>query len=277
MRAQPPNADRPPAAEWMNPKEISARLENKYKPVIDAVKAKGLHYVISEDAATLKSVEAEFGGGFAFALWAVDFNLAAMARGVDRVANIAGRPYSNRLFWVPHSTQADNVPEPQARAPFAAAALVADFIGKDTQAAVVQVPLDQDFVSAYAAYDAADSARPLRVALVNNKLWNGSGSGGDDDQRPSASFKVPAAGATRVRVRSLHAEMGAAAMGFDYCHVTDGCTGNHNVTWAGEQWSYTVDQGHGHGDTVEDTLQPDDSGFVTVSVPDSEAAILFFD
>ncbi|ETS78543.1 hypothetical protein PFICI_10605 [Pestalotiopsis fici W106-1] len=257
-------------ARMLNHYTITNRLAN-YSESIQASKAMGLPYYIDEDAAVLGGAPPQFQSGFGYALWAVDFNLLCMTRGVARVNNLAGRPSASRQFWVPDDSAVDTNTGPQVRAPFPAAAYVADFIGAEGDTAVQEIDLGEDrpYLSAYSAYDNASGAL-LRLALVNLRLYNGTLGG----ERGSEDFNVTLpAGVTSVTVRRLHADLGAAAQGFDYAGPT------HNVSWAGEQWSYSVDLGKGHyttGSPVMETINVDD-GVATVNVLNSEAVIVYID
>ncbi|KAK8124773.1 glycoside hydrolase family 79 protein [Apiospora kogelbergensis] len=248
---------------------ITERLQTRYGASIAKSREAGLPFVMSETAAVLGGAPLTFMSGFGYGLWAVDFGLACMARGVSRVANLAGRPVAGRVFWVPDETGGAKNPGPQVRAPYPAAIFLADFVGK-TPGAVKELDLgvkDHPYLSAYAMYDAQQGGKLGRVALVNMRLYNGTRTPGD--KRGVETFRVPVPqGVQSVKVRRLHADHGAAAMGFDFGGR------EHNVTWAGQQWSYSVDQGKGHGKVVEDEVKVQD-GVAAVNVPDSEAVIVF--
>ncbi|KAF3002208.1 hypothetical protein E8E14_000848 [Neopestalotiopsis sp. 37M] len=258
-------------ATMLNHYRISERLAN-YSESIAASKALGLPYYIDEDAAVLGGAPPQFQSGFGYALWAVDFNLLCMTQGVARVNNLAGRPSASRQFWVPDDSAADTNTGPQVRAPFPAAAYVADFIGIEGDTAVQKISLGDDhpYLSAYAAYDGASGVLQ-RLALVNLRLYNGTlGSG----QRGSEDFNITLpADVASITVQRLHADLGAAAQGFDYAGPT------HNVSWAGEQWSYALDYGKGHyttGSPVTETVNVT-NGIATVNVLNSEAVVVFID
>ncbi|KAH8881953.1 hypothetical protein GQ53DRAFT_772850 [Thozetella sp. PMI_491] len=232
-------------------------------------------YIISEWGDTLNG-PINFTTCFGAALWVIDFDLLAMTRGVARVAHTQG-PYTSHSLWVP-AQQANGVNKgpPQVRPVFAATAFVADFIGNTTSPGhVAELSIGgnrSDFVGAYAIYEntqASTSPGPSRVALLNMKLWNLKG--GADAARGHVTYVLPVtkSGTKTLQVRRFVTEAGAAAMGFDAGGVTE------NVTWAGEQWSKTVDNGKGHfttgGETVE-TLNVAD-GYAEVEVRDTEAVM----
>lgn len=239
-----------------------------YEPSIKASHDAGINYAITEDAAALMGGQIEFSCGFASTLWAVDFNLAAMSRGVSRVANLAGRPNAKRVFWAPDDSGTKNgSPGPQVRAPFPAAMFVADFVGKEGGSAVAEVDVKDNLVSAYAMYD-EDRGELQRVALVNMALYNGTETG---KKRNVPTFDVEVGKAKEVKVQRLHADKGVAAMGYDFGGK------DSIVSWAGEQWSYKLDHGKGHFPGLvkeEDTVEVED-GVASVPVPDSEAVIIF--
>lgn len=294
-------------------KAITERLDTEYMPSLRASHAEGIPYAISETAAVLASPDNTFVSGFGFALWIVDFSLATAARGVARVNHMAGRPVANHVLWVPDHTAGLRNPGPQARAPFAAAIMVADFLrptssgasgggyaagvddadhenangpfsvlDKDSEGEVAVHEIDLDtaanpYLSAYAAYSGASSHgnngnKLQRIALINMRLYNGTAAAEKGAKRGSHTFRLPVgSGVDEVKVRRLHADLGAAAMGFDHSGP------EHNATWAGEQWSKKVDDGrghftHGNGEEVEKVRVQGD--VAVVEVPDSEAVIV---
>ena len=229
-------------------------------------------YFISEWGNTLHgpiNITACFGS----ALWALDLDLAAMVRGVARIAHTQG-PWSAKALWIPEPLDSGvNEGPAQARAVFAATPVVADFIGREKNPGkVVELDVEgQDLMSAYAMYSGGCSGALAKVALINMKVWNQ----GDEEERGASTFVLPVEGledGTEVLVKRFVAEAGAGALGFD----VDGPEGN--VTWAGEQWSKKVGNGkghfvNGHGEDV-DTVEVED-GVVEVKVRDSEAAIIY--
>lgn len=254
----------------MSPDAIATRLD-KYTASINAAKSAGFSYFINEDAAMLSAPTTEFSDGYGYTLWAAEFQLACMARGVSRVSNLAGRPSAKRVFWVPDNSAYPRNPGPHVRAPFAAAPYAADFRGSEANIGVVKVPLGPNvkLLSAYAAYE---GTQLKRVALLNLRVWRPAIS----EERPKTNFKfsVPFQSGT-VTVRRLRADRGVAAMGYDWCKSQiNGCADGHNVTWAGEQWTKLIDNGVGHGGGVEKVINVV-NGEVVVNVPDSEAVIVF--
>lgn len=200
---------------------------DEVKKSLESIQAErpGVKYILSETGSALGGAPARFAAGFGSALWSVDFNLAAMARGVARVVD-SGRPAAKHDSWVPDGSVAGN-PGPLVRAAFAADPMVADFVGREPSAVVeARLSHGSPHLSAYASYRTG-TGRPRKVALVNLHLWNKG-----DGERPVIVFAMPVDGSVEsVRVRRLHANAGAEAMGYDVGGYL------HNVTWAGEQWS----------------------------------------
>ncbi|KAH8886548.1 hypothetical protein GQ53DRAFT_827864 [Thozetella sp. PMI_491] len=255
----------------LNHTAITERF-NLFIPDITASRNLNIPFVMAEDAAVLGGAPIEFSGGFGYTLWAVDFNLAAMARKINRVANLCGAPTSRRVFWNPDSTGGTNSPGPQVRAPFPAAMFVADFIGSETNAAVTEINLGTGIplLSAYAMYDGSTS-KLLRVALVNMRIYNATNAALVGNTRGSVTFNLSLGTAVKSAVvRSLHADKGVAAMGYDFGGPTS------NVSWAGEQWSYSIDQGKGHYTTgaAQQTTMTVTNGVLSLTVPNSEAVIV---
>ncbi|KAK8122672.1 hypothetical protein PG984_011342 [Apiospora sp. TS-2023a] len=247
----------------LNHQAITSRLDTDYMPSLRASHAAGVPYAISETAAVLASPINTFVSGFGFALWVVDFSLANAARGVARVNHMAGRPVANHVLWVPDHTAGLRNPGPQARAPLRGGHHGRRFLAaenangpfsvldKDSEGEVAVHEIDLDtasnpYLSAYAAYSGASSHgnngnKLQRVALINMRLYNGTAAAEKGSKRGSETFRIPVGGDVKeVEVRRLHADLGAAAMGFDHSGP------EHNATWAGEQWSKKVDDGRGH-------------------------------
>ncbi|KAK8075493.1 glycoside hydrolase family 79 protein [Apiospora hydei] len=296
-------------------KAITHRLDTQYMPSLRASVGEGIPYMISETAAVLASPINTFVSGFGFALWLVDFSLANAARGVARVNHMGGRPVANHVLWTPDHTAGLRNPGPQARAlrgrhdgrrlppadergrrrgdrgvtggsdggsdggnssPFSVfnekRKQDAHVVDAEENVTIQELDLDTDsnpHMSAYAVYS---SGLLERVALINMHLYNGTAAAENGARRGSETFKIPVGDDVEsVRVQRLHADLGAAAMGFDYGGE------QHNVTWAGEQWSKKIDGGEGHytqgnGQVVETVTVS--GGVASVEVPDSEAVMV---
>lgn len=187
-----------------------------------------------------------------------------MSRGVSRVINLAGSPTAKRSFWVPKKAGKNSGPE--VRAPYPAAIFVADFIGKGNSTAVTELNTKSQLLSAYAMYN-NQSGKLERLALVNMRLYNGK----NGQKRGKVTFRVKLGKSVKsAKVRRLHAGEGVAAMGFDFGGPSA------NVSWAGQQWSYSVDQGKGHytAGKMEESVVEVKDGVAVVIVPDSEAVMV---
>ncbi|KAK7961940.1 uncharacterized protein PG986_002765 [Apiospora aurea] len=250
-------------------KVITARLDTQYMPSLRASVGEGIPYMISETAAVLASPINTFVSGFGFALWLVDFSLANAARGVARVNHMGGRPVANHWQWCRRRERWRQQPFSVFNEKRKQDAHVVD---AEENVTIHELDLDTDsnpHLSAYAVYS---SGRLERVALVNMRLYNGTAAAEDGASRGSETFKIPVgAEVESVRVQRLHADLGAAAMGFDYGGE------QHNVTWAGEQWSKKIDGGEGHytqgnGQVVETVTVS--GGVASVEVPDSEVVMV---
>lgn len=246
-----------------NHSAIAARF-TKYAPSLKESRKRGISYIINEDAAVLGGAPVTFGSSFGYALWSLDFNLLAMSRGVSRVINLAGSPTAKRSFWVPKQTSKNS--GPGVRAPYPSAIFVADFIGKGNSTAVTELNTNSQLLSAYAMYN-NQSGKLERLALVNMRLYNGK----NGQKRGKMTFRVKLSKSVKsAKVRRLHAGEGVAAMGFDFGGPSA------NVSWAGQQWSYSVDQGKGHytAGKMEESVVEVKDGVAVVNVPDIEAVMV---
>jgi hypothetical protein len=181
------------------------------------------------------------------------------------------RPEATHSFWVPND-MGPQTSGPSVQGVFPSAAFITDFVGKgDSLGKVIEIDVSgtPQFFSAFAMYN-LQSGKLARVALVNLKQWDHN----SKDDRGSAEVILNVdAGVGSLHARRLHAEKGTSAMGFDLGGHED------NVTWAGEQWSHTVDGGKGHfvdGSMVQEEVTVE-NGHGTVSVLDSEAITVYFD
>jgi hypothetical protein len=162
---------------------------------------------------------------------------------------------------------------PQVRGPWFAAPFVADFVGM-SPGRVVRL-WEEEFGVAYGMFDPA-SARLSKVAVVNLRYWSAdTGAVDGSAERGNVTFSIPVQDRSieNVTVRRLIADAGAHALGLD------AGGDDQPITWAGETWSYSMDNGRGHfvdgvsrGETVEVC-----EGMAIVSVEDTGAAIVFLD
>lgn len=228
---------------------------------------KSVQYVLSETGAAIGQPDPPdwFCDAMGSVLWSADFSFAAMARHVDRVDD-SGRPAAPHSSWVPDNSSSNE--GPSVRAPFAVNPMLADFLGKEPHR-VVEVPVspDSEFMSAYAGY-LSQTGKLDRIALNNMHSWMHSWG----TLRPVRVIEVFVGhNVQSVRIQRLHADQGADALGYDLGGP------DANVTWAGEQWSWKIDQGQGHfpsGKREEESLSVV-NGMVRVSVPDTETVIVW--
>jgi hypothetical protein len=216
----------------------------------------GAEFILSETGGPLGVSEDEQ-TFFANTLWSINFQLYAMSIGVSRVTGVQ-RPEARRSLWIPESGLA--VPGPRVQAPFYALPFIADFIGKDVSGdrGAFHINLYTPFVTAYAMYE---GSKITRVAIVNLRKYAG------EDTRNAVKLHFQGLGsATQAKVGRMHADEGINAGGFDVNGL--------NITWAGQDWSYQVDQGSGHGTVEMKTLAVTD-GAVDVVIPDSEALMIY--
>ncbi|KAJ5259231.1 hypothetical protein N7478_012212 [Penicillium angulare] len=226
-----------------------------------------ISFVLSETGSgTQSSIEIQ--GGFGAALWCIDFQLYSLSQGVSRV-DATHRPAAFHSYWVPDDSAGTINPGPQVRAVWYALPFIADFLGQ-SPGKVSEIDLQSDTLAAYAIYNSS-SNDVSRLAIINLQTWvNGDGSG---SSRGSENVSVPVpSGVSSVYVRRLQSAAGAFAMGFDYAGPAE------NVTWAGEQWSYSIDQGKGHrveGVSEKETYSVSD-GVFEIQIQDSEALSIEF-
>jgi hypothetical protein len=254
----------------MSHADIVSHLQ-PYLKVVDWIKKKQKPYplVLSEVGSAIGGSPVSFGGGFGAAIWAVDFHLASMTRGVQRICNTMG-PDSTHSFWLPTET-GHQTTGPAVQGIFPSAAFIVDFVGKnDTLGTVSNLTSNARYLSAYAAYG-LDSNKPMRIALINLREWHESDTPAVSTPRGFYNVTLSVSDSAKsVTVKRMQSEKGSLARGFDQ--------GGHgeNVTWAGEQWSYKVDNGKGHfvSGPQEESMDVD-QGRVHIFVHDTEAVIVF--
>lgn len=242
-------------AGLMNHTAITSKLSH-YLPAIKYTRQNTqVQYVLSETAGVL-ALESDLDAFFGATLWGVDFQLYAMSLGVARVSGTQ-RPAAQRSLWIPEFGKW----KPTVQGPWYTQPFVADFIGKDGDGnkGVVNIDLGTPLLSAYAMFNGQNLAK---IVVVNLKRW------GDANENARSAVKVQLkglGGATKVEVKRLHADAGVQAGGWD--------VNEKNITWAGQQWSYKVDKGMGHG-SVRSGVVNVTGGVAEVVIPDSEAIML---
>ncbi|KAJ5097380.1 hypothetical protein N7456_008101 [Penicillium angulare] len=227
-------------------------------------------FVLSEVGSAIGAAPVSFSRGFGAALWAADFHLVSMSRGVKRVSNTM-RPESTHSFWIPDNSGGQKTKGPAVQGIFIASPFITDFVGNASLGKVVevQVPGQPDLFSAYAMYN-RESSKIERVALINLREWypDLSSSRG----RAIITLQIGSGGAHSATIRRMHADKGSNAVGYDLGGY------DNNVTWAGEQWTSKIDNGKGHFPRgLEEETVKVENGTIDVTVPNSEAVIVSFE
>lgn len=190
------------------------------------------------------------------ALWQVDFMLWLLAIGVNRAHIQLGIGFGFAP-WQPveyRSTPA------KVNAPYYAHVLIADFIGHSRKMQVVNIDMESDTLSAYAAYD---DGMLSKVAVVNLEMWSHMYS--DPDGRPSLDVRVEVPAEVKfVEGRRLTSPLGATA------------SDSKTLTWAGMSWSW---ESHGMGRYATDAGEEVQifevkAGIVDITISASEALVL---
>ncbi|KAB5549766.1 glycoside hydrolase family 79 protein [Coniochaeta sp. 2T2.1] len=213
------------------------------------------------------------------ALWGIDFHLYSATVNIRRVHSHQGTNYRYQP-WQPIDT---NITAKGTKAPYYGSIFVAAFVGPVAKSpvSISQIPLSSATEAAYAAYVApssslASAARTLtRIAVLNMNSYNSTVSGeglsplpeGELLPRPSKNytFDLGAAAAGKVAfVRRL------------WANGSDAITG---ITWDGWSYNFELDEGlpvRLGNVTVGERVKVAEDGSVSVSVPDSSAAMLDF-
>ena len=264
----------------LNHSAITTRFAAGYAQGLEYLSAHApeVEYVLSETGSSLVGPPLELQDSFGAAIWAVDFNLYAMSQGVKRV-HATQRPAAHHSLWVPDgSTNDPSLGDemnrgPQVRGPWFAAPFVADFVGMSP--GWVGRLWESDGEVAYGKFDST-TGRLGKVAVVNLRYWSlDTGAVDGRKQRGNVTFAISVQDRNikKATVRRLESDAGAHALGVD-------AGGPHQtITWAGETWSYPMDNGRGHfveGGARSKTVKVCD-GMAVVSVEDTGAAIVFLD
>jgi hypothetical protein len=150
--------------------------------------------------------------------WNVDYQLNAMAIGVDRVNN-QQIIFPGYHMWQP----VDSEFSPRSVWPnYYSQPFLADFIGPsgNTRVAEIDIPGNPDLLSAYVAYE---NDAPVRVAIVNLHLWT---PGDNNGVRPSID----------VALNGLWGGIKAAQV--MQLASPEGAYGNNFITWRGLEWTH---------------------------------------
>ncbi|KAH8883671.1 hypothetical protein GQ53DRAFT_752896 [Thozetella sp. PMI_491] len=207
---------------------------------------------------------------FGAALWGVDFNLYSASVGFKRVHMHMGTNY-RYASWQPIETDKGTI---GTKAPYYGNIAVAAFLGNLTQTPVVvrQIPLPSEREAAYAAYTGAGETKTItRVLVLNLEAYNTTkdGAGLEPARDP------PARGS---KTYSFGKVLPGTAMNIQrlLANGSDAITG---ITWDGWSYNYELDNGRPvrlANVTIGETAHADGDGMVTVTVPDSSAAMLSF-
>ncbi|KAJ4297631.1 hypothetical protein N0V90_005525 [Kalmusia sp. IMI 367209] len=230
----------------------------KYQPHINYTRGvEKVGYIFSETGGPLGVSKEEF-ALFANTLWAVNFMLYSMSHGVQRVS-LVQRPVAKRSLWIPSAGL--STPGPRVQAPWYAMPFVADFLGKSVSGprGVAHLPLDTNFITAYAMYEGDQISK---VALVNLRNFAG------QESRKAVKVRLQGLGGVEeVRIGRLHAPEGTAAGGMD--------VNKKEIKWQDQEWRFDVGMGKVSGEMMQKTLKVT-GGVVEVVIPDSEAIIVYF-
>ncbi|KAJ5257054.1 hypothetical protein N7478_013158 [Penicillium angulare] len=224
--------------------------------------------VISEMGCAIGNSPPDFAGGFGAAVSAVDINLKAMTIGVKQITNTQ-EPTATHSWWVPDNSGPQTT-GPSVQGVFPAAAFITDFVGRNESLGRISQVLGEDLFSAYVMHDLV-SNKPSRVALLNLKEWH-SNSTGDNRNNTRGNVTVSlnvGYVAQSVVVQRLRSDYGSFALGFDNGGP------EQNTSWAGEQWSYRVNEGKGHFENgLEKKTLSVKNGKVDVVIPDTEVVMV---
>ncbi|KAJ5624233.1 hypothetical protein N7510_000542 [Penicillium lagena] len=221
----------------------------------------GIPYILGEMNSLYNEGAPGLSNSFGAALWGVDFNLYSASQSLHRAHMHQGTDY-RYASWQPVQT---NKTTKGTKAPYYGNAMVAAMLSadKNDQVRVLNLPLDQDTESAYAAYVNGNLAR---IAVVNMQEYNYTGSTAAS-RRPSAkyAFQLP----EQVNGKTLAVQRLMA-------NGSDAITG---ITWNG--WSYNYELNNGkpvrlHNVTIGETVPVGKKGVVEIEVPWSSGAILDF-
>lgn len=211
---------------------------------------------------------------FGAALWGVDFNLYSASVGFKRVHMHMGTNY-RYASWQPIETDKASR---GTKAPYYGNIAVAAMLGNSTRnpVSVVEIPLSSDpREAAYAAY--VDGGTTLaRIMVLNLRSYNTTVDGAGlvptgPTPRPAAVYRFTIAPGS-----SLSKNGTAFAVQRLWANGSDAITG---ITWDG--WSYNVELDGGRparlrNVTVGETGLVGEDATVSVTVPDSTAALLSF-
>lgn len=244
------------AAQTNASSHISAYLSSAYNTSIP--------YILGETNSLYNEGKPGLSNSFGAALWGVDFNLYCASVGIQRVHMHQGTDY-RYASWQPIET---NKTSKGTKAPYYGNIAVANMLGNllHGKVQIVNLPLEDEFESAYAAYV---DGMLKRIAVLNMHQYNYTVNGTSDILNPvprpsrSYAFNVPSYCGEEVEVKRLMANGSDAISG---------------ITWDGTSYNWELDNGKPvrlQNVTRGETMSVG-SGVVSVVVEDSSCAILSF-
>ncbi|KAK3716781.1 hypothetical protein LTR37_006131 [Vermiconidia calcicola] len=209
-------------------------------------------FIISEVGNSLNPTHSyDYQATLGSALWSVDFQLYSMSIGIARI-NWQQIMHSGFDMWLPVDSGNSSR---RVFSNFYPMPLVADFIGNTGSIRAVQLETGQDDIVAYAAYVENE---PVRVAIINLNIWDGS----DGYPRPSTAFTLGVPIATKeLRVDVLGSPHGAHASG-------------DSITYAGSQWTSASEGTEVTGVRNDSMTLKVEGGEANVVVHNSEAVLI---
>ncbi|KAF2842877.1 glycoside hydrolase family 79 protein [Patellaria atrata CBS 101060] len=231
---------------------------NKQVAVKNQLRPYGLPFILGETNSLYNQGRPGLSNSFGAALWGVDFNLYCASNDIQAVYMHQGTNY-RYAAWQPIDTK--DVPK-GTKAPYYGSIAVAAFLGNlvKNKVQVRHIVMEKDTEAAYAAYE----NRVLkRIMVINMQSYNYT-AGATAKSRPYSeyTFSVPTNCSGVGIVNRLMA------------NGSDAITG---ITWDGYSYNYELENGKpvllGNVSTggIEYIGQ---TGFVTVQVPDSSAAMI---
>lgn len=216
----------------------------------------GLPFILGETNSLYNEGAPGLSNSFGAALWAVDFAVYCAAKNISRVHFHQGLNYRYQS-WQPEET---NITTKGTKAPYYGNVVAAAFVGDD-RPAIVNLPLEEETRSAYAAYV---DRKVRRVLLVDMLEYNSTAPEEDAYPRPVFEYEVRLPGeceGCKVGVRRL---------------VANGSDAISGISWDGYSYNYELENGKpvrlGNVTVGEEVVVKD--GVAAVSLVASQAVIL---
>ncbi len=220
-----------------------------------------LPFVLNEVGNSLKATNSyEYQARLGSALWQLDFYLYALQLGVARI-NYQQIMHAGYSLWLPVASA--GLPA-QVFANYYSQPFVADFVGASGDARVARLEVGGDGAAAQpnlAAYAAFEGAACRRLAVANLAYWDRARSAGAERPVVAVAVDVPP-GVRSVTVYRLGSPDGAGA---------DAGT----ITYGGSQWTYESLGREVTGVRNDTEEVPVEDGYATVTVPASEAVLVW--